>query len=195
MFLDHCPGPGVLACYSAEHPLSRAEYARAVSQLIASAQENFGFCRISGPAVFAALRADSCMLPVNEMPVIGGLTEDWFVDEHVPFLNIALHGIVLLAADAKEHLLAAIEAGAAPVYEFAAAEAEKVMAHLREFYPRYSADLAPLMAETIESHEKIGENAAAVGYANGATVVVNRGGSAIEFRGTKINAQDFAVIK
>jgi hypothetical protein len=193
LYLDHCPGPGVLSCYHPEHPLKRAEYARGVVKLIHTAKSTFGLCRVSNLSVFAALAADSCRLPVSDTPSVGGLGEDWFSDESVPFLSIALHGIVLFSAEAGTDPLRAVESGAAPAFEVTAADALQVLEKMKAIHERHSKELAPLMNEFIDAHETPEEGVVRVRYASGAEVLVNYTDLPVEIDGLDVNAQDFAV--
>ncbi len=192
LFLDHCPGSGVLRCYDGEHPLTRPEYAKQVQEIIRAARSTFGLCRVSAPDVFAALAADSCMLPLQQTPGIDSLEDDWFADEEVPFLPIALHGIVLLAAEADGDLLRTIEYGAAPVYNMMTSNAARVLGDkIKPFYPRYATRLARLAEEFIESHETQGDGLVIVSYANGTQVLINRTDQPADIGGVLVNPKDF----
>ena len=193
LFLDHCPGPGVLRCYDEDHPLTRAEYAREVRKIIEAAQATFGLCRISGPSLFAALTADSCMCPVGTTPSIDGLEPEWFDDEPVPFLPIVLHGLTLLAGDADADPLRVIEYGAAPVYSATATELPRKLPAMAALARRYANEIAPLASAFIESHETPGEGLVAVGYSTGAAVLINRTDEPAEVGGATVGPQDFLV--
>ena len=193
LFLDHCPGPGVFACHDEEHPATRAEYAGHVVDLIRDAQGAFGVCRTSGPHVFAALKAETCTFPVQDMPGIHNLEEDWFADELVPFLPMALHGVVLMAADARADLLRTVEFGAAPVYDVTKDDADGMVKEMSDFFLRYMKELAPLAAEFVESYETQGEGVIAVGYSNGAEVLINRTDDPVRIRGVQVQPKDFKV--
>jgi hypothetical protein len=195
LFLDHCPGPGVLRCYHAEHPLTRAEYAQYLQQVIETARETFGICRIAGPSVFAALAADSCMCPVADTPAIEEAEDDWYVDEAVPFLPLALHGLTLLAADADEDPLRAVEYGAAPVYGLSMAEAAHKLPGIASFARRYAAELAPLADAFIEEYETPGEGLIFERYSTGAEVRINRTEEAAEIAGANVPPRDFQVAR
>ncbi len=193
LFLDHCPGPGILSCCHEQHPLTRAQYARAIGDIIRAAQSTFGLCRVSGLSVFAALMADSCVLPVVDTPHIDGLGEDWFADETVPFLPIALHGLILPAADAQADLLRVVEYGAAPIYSVTAGDAAQVVDKMRDFCPRYISQIAPLANEFIESHETPEEGLIRTRYSNGVSVLINRTGKPVELDGVPVAPRDFQV--
>ncbi len=193
LFLDHCPGPGVLRCYDHQHPLTRAEYARQVQNIISAAQSTFGLCRISGCNVFAALHADSCMCPALETTAIDDVEEEWFADEPVPFLPMVLHGLVLLAMEADEDLLRVVQYGAAPVYNVSAGNLGHVLERMAKFWPRYAAELAPLADEFIESQETPADGLVKVCYSNGAEVLVNRTDEPVEISGVAVGPSDFQV--
>lgn len=193
LFLDHCPGPGVLRCYDEEHPLTRAEYAQQVQKIIEAAQATFGLCRVSGPSMFVALTADSCMCPVLNTPAIDELEKEWFADEPVPFLPIVLHGLTLLAGDADADPLRVIEYGAAPVYNTTAAELSHKLPAVAAMAQRYAREIAPLATAFIKSHETPDEGLVKVGYSNGAEVLVNRTGQPAEIGGVTVGPQDFQV--
>ena len=193
LFLDHCPGPGVLRCYDEEHPLTRAEYAREVCNVIDTAQATFGLCRVSGPSMFVALAADSCMCSVLTTPPIDGLDLEWFNDEPVPFLPIVLHGLVLLAGDADADPLRVIEYGAAPVYNTTSAELPQKLPAMAALAQRYTLEIAPLATALIDSHEVLGEGLIKVTYSTGAAVLINRTDDPAEIGGVSVGPKDFLV--
>ena len=195
LFLDHCPGPGVLRCYDEEHPLTRAEYAQQVQKIIETAQATFGLCRVSGLSMFVALTADSCMCPVLDTPAIDELEKEWFADEPVPFLPIVLHGLTLLAADADADPLRVVEYGAAPVYSTTGAELSHKLPAMAAMAQRYAREIAPLATAFIESHETPGEGLVKVGYSDGAEVLINRTGRPVETGGVTVGPQDFQVTR
>ena len=191
LFLDHCPGPGVLRCYDPEHPLTRSQYAEQVREIIRTAQATFGLCQVSGPSVFTALEADSCMMPVHEVRPINSLDRNWFADETVPFLPMALHGIVLLAGDADADPLRVIEYGAVPVYSTTAPEHSRTITRMMGCCRRYATDIAPLAEEFIESHDTPGDGLVKVGYSGGAEVLINRTDKPAEIGGVTVEPRDF----
>ncbi len=193
LFLNHCPGPGVLRCYDEEHPLTRAEYAGEVCKVIRSAQETFGLCRVSGSSMFAALAADSCMCSVLATPLIDGLDPEWFNDEPVPFLPIVLHGLVLLAGDADADPLRVIEYGAAPVYNTTSADLPQKLPAMVALAQRYRDEIAPLATALIDSHEMLGEGLIKVTYSTGAAVLINRTDDPAEIGGVPVGPNDFLV--
>jgi len=193
LVLDHCPGPGVLRCYAAEHPLTRAQYAEHVRALIQASRSAFGLCRVSGLNTFAALQADSCMCPVQEKPNANTVEEEWYLDETVPFLPLALHGLVVLAAEADPDPLRVAEYGAAPVFDVSAGERNHVLPKIADFHRRYTAELAPLVGRFVESHETPGDGLVAVTYTGGTRVLVNRTDEAATVDGVEVPAQDFRV--
>ncbi len=192
-FLDHCPGPGVLRCYDEEHPLTRSEYAQQIVRVIEAAQTVFGLCRVSGLSMSIALKADSCLCPVAIPPSIDHLEREWFAGEPVPFLPIALHGLVLLAADADADPLRVIEYGAAPVFNTTAAELPRKLRAMAGLARRYTGEVAPLATATIESHEIPADGLIRVGYSTGAEVLINRTDEPAEINGAKVGPEGFLV--
>ncbi len=193
LHLDHCPGPGVLQCHNEEHPLTRSEWARCVREIIDMARSTFGVCRVSGPSVFAALAADSCVCPAHEPAPIDELEPEWFTDERVPFLPIALHGMVLLAAEADEDPLRVAEYGAVPIYTTSAGEFGSALPSMSELCRRYTAELAPLATEFIETHESPEPGIIKVGYSNGVVVLINRTDGDADIEGTPLPPRNFLV--
>ena len=193
LFLDYFPGPGVLRCYDPRHPLPRARYAEHMLDIIRMAQTTFGICRVSGPSVFAALEADSCMVPVRQ-PADGADSPDgWFADESVPFLPMALHGVVLLAAEADVDPLRVVEYGAAPVYRTAKPESAQLLAKMTDFCKRHAAEIVPLAEDFIQTHDTPGDGLVKVGYAGGAQILINRTDGPAEIDGVPVPPQDFHV--
>jgi hypothetical protein len=192
LFLDHFPGPGVLRCYDEEHPLTRTQYGQKMVDLIHAAQETFGLCRVSDPCVFAALAAGTCLCPVGEPPPTGELAEDWFADAAVPFLPLALHGVVVLAAEADEDPLRCVEYGAAPVCNVTAGSVGGALPSFVELSKRYAAELAPLAGKAIDVHETDGD-LVRVGYTDGPDVLLNRSEESQQVDGIEIPPYNFVV--
>jgi hypothetical protein len=193
LFLDHFPGPGVLRCYHPDHPLFRSEYAQALRELIQMAQGTFGLCRVSGPEVFTALIADSCVCPVEKPATLDQLEPEWYADEDVAFLPVALHGVVLPAADAGADALRVAEFGAVPVYHVTAGDLTTALPGMLEFSRRYEAELAPLAADFIEAHVSPGEGLIRVAYAGGAEVLINRTAEPARIDGAEVPPENFRV--
>lgn len=193
LFLDHCPGPGVLRCCDPDHPVTRHEYALHLREIIRAAQSTFGLCRVSDPSVFAALDADTCMVPVVPTSPVEPLEPSVFEGEAVPFIPAALHGVVLLAADADADPLRAAEYGAAPVFNATAGESGRAVPRIAALSRRYASALARLADQFIESHETPRDGVIVVGYSGGARVVVNRTDEPVEAVGIRVPPRDFQV--
>lgn len=192
--LDHFPGSGVLSCSHHEHPLTRGQYANTLQQIIESAKTTFGTCRISGHAVFAALKADSIMLPVKDTPKLGNLDEEWFADETVPFLPVALHGILLLTAEPDGDQLRAAEYGASPVFWTSTGEAGKSLDRIGTLSRRYTSEIAPLATQYIDKHEIVGDGLIRVRYESGTSVLINRTDNPADIAGTEVAAKEYKVV-
>ena len=193
LVLDRCPGPGVLKCYHEEHPLTRSDWAQHVRQLISLAESTFGLCRVSGPTLFSALAAGTCMCPVRGTPSGDTLDQEWFADEPFPFLPLALHGTVLLAAEADEDPLRVVEYGAAPVFNTTKDGLLEHLPSLVELSRRYTAELAPMADEFIDSYDTPADGLVTVGYSGGARVLINRTGEPAEIDGVEIAPNNFQV--
>jgi hypothetical protein len=192
LLLDHFPGPGVLRCYDDEHPLTRSQYAKKMTDLVRVAQRTFGLCQVSDPCVFAALAAGMCLCPVAEPPPTDELAEDWFADAAVPFLPLALHGVVALAAEADRDPLRCVEYGAAPVFNVTAGSLGAELPSLVDLAKRYRSEIAPLAGQAIRSHEADGD-LVRVGYADGPDVLLNRSDEPQQLDGADIPPQNFVV--
>ncbi len=193
LYLDHCPGPGVLQCRDPEHPLTRSEYADCIRSIINACKNIFGACQVSGFNVFASLAADACVCPVTELPSLDGLEPEWYADASVPFLPIALHGVVLMTGDADADPLRVIEYGAVPSFVTNAHEADRDIERIAHLSRRFAADLAPLVDQFIESHEQVDEGLIRVGYSNGATVLINRTNEPGGIGGVDLDARSFRI--
>ncbi|MFO7898212.1 MAG: DUF5696 domain-containing protein [Planctomycetota bacterium] len=194
LYLDHFPGPGVLRCYDPEHALTRAKYAGELVQLIRMARRTFGLCGVSGPGVFAALEADSCMLPVEEASPVDELDPAWFADEPAPFLPLALHGLTLLTADASADPLRVVEFGATPVFPLSADAPADVISRMNGFCQRYMDELAILADQFIEAYETPGDGLRVVGYPDDRRILINRTDGPAEIDGVTVDARNFQVV-
>jgi hypothetical protein len=192
LLLDHFPGPGVLRCYDGEHPLTRSQYAGKMVDLIHVAHRTFGLCQVSDPCVFAALAAGTCLCPVAERPLTDELAEDWFADEAVPFLPLALHGIVALSAHADTDPLRCVEYGASPVFGISSGNLAAALPGVIQLSKRFANDLAPLVGEFIDRREVDGD-LVRVRYATGAEVLINRSDGPEQFSGAEIPGHSFVV--
>jgi uncharacterized protein DUF5696 len=193
LFLDHCPGPGVLQCRDPDHPLTRGEYAACVKNIITGCKNIFGACQVSSFSVFAALTADACVCPVEDLPFIDGLEPEWYVDQAVPFLPIALHGVVLMTADADADPLRVIEYGAVPAFTTTTTDSGRDAERIAAIAKRFGSELAPLVDQFIESHQETDEGLIRVGYSNGAAVLINRTDERATIDGVAVEAQSFHV--
>lgn len=193
LFLDHCPGPGLLRCYHQDHPLTRSEYARGVAELIRTAQTTFGICRVSGISVFASLAADSCICPAARPPGVDELEHEWFADQDVPFLPTVLHGLVLLAVWAEDDPLRVAELGAAPVFDLTVDDCNARLPSMTQVYRRYAADIAPLADAFVESYDQPDEGLVKIAYSTGAQVLINRRPDTAAIDGLDVPPENFRV--
>jgi hypothetical protein len=139
-------------------------------------------------------------------------------DASVPFYPMALHGLVPytgpainLAEDYTKNLLKTIESGAGLYFSFMTAETSILQeTKFRQFYAneygkwspdanvlyqKFTADFAGLYDQAIVNHVIIAEGLTLTEYEDGTRVMVNYGGSAVNYDDVIINAHDYAVLR
>jgi hypothetical protein len=139
-------------------------------------------------------------------------------DVAVPFYPIALHGLVPytgpainLAEDYTKNLLKTVESGAGLYFsfmteetavlqetkfrQFYANEYDKWSPDANALYQQFTADFAGLYKQAITNHAIIEAGLTLTGYEDGTRVMVNYGGSAVNYDGVIINAHSYAVLR
>ncbi|WP_079909827.1 DUF5696 domain-containing protein [Paenibacillus sp. 32352] len=143
---------------------------------------------------------------------------DLFIDESIPFLQIALHGLVTYSSgwsnlrdQYKTEMLRSIEYGASPSFIFTYAPSEDMKGAYSvyyysmnvhdwestavEEYQRYNKALGDVQTKFIVGHKTIAPNVKEVTYDGGKKVVINYNSTPYSDGKVTIPAQDFIVVQ
>ncbi|MDQ1913400.1 DUF5696 domain-containing protein [Paenibacillus sp. GD4] len=144
-------------------------------------------------------------------------SHDLFVDEAVPFLQIALHGLVSYTSDwsnlrdqYQEEFLRSIEYGAYPGFIFTHADSGEMKGAYSiwyyslnyrdwevkalEEYQRFNEALGDVQNKLITGHRTLAPNVKQTEYENGKKIIVNYNAEPYTNGSIKVPAQDFIVI-
>jgi hypothetical protein len=153
---------------------------------------------------------------ITDMPVDDqgyGIT-----DISIPFYQIALHGLVPftgeainLAEDYTRNLLKSIEGGAGLYFSFMAEEAtvlqetkfrqfyaneyDKWVADADLLYRQFAADFTGLFSQAIVEHLILSRDVTLTEYEDGTKVIVNTSGSAWDYNGINVDANNYIVLR
>lgn len=138
------------------------------------------------------------------------------IDEEIPFMEIALHGLipyagtaVNLASDYERNLLKSVEYGAGLYYVFMAADNFELTnsrytkffssdfndwsEDTKELYNKMQADFGNLYNQFITDHKKLDEGVFMTVYEDGTRVITNYNESAYSYNNKEIPAKDYIV--
>ncbi|WP_339319518.1 DUF5696 domain-containing protein [Paenibacillus sp. FSL R10-2734] len=148
----------------------------------------------------------------------GDYSYDLFLDEAVPFSQIALHGIIPYTLnwgnsrdEYQKDFLRSIEYGAAPTFGVIYAKTEEMKkaysvwqyslnfdeweASLLKEYQRFSEALGDVQDQFIRSNRTIARNVKETVYENGQKIIVNYNNEQISVDGYHVPGNDFIVVK
>src|SRR5699024_7020251 len=176
-------------------------------------KETFGDVRIAERNVYSF--ADSSHIEQLD----NDYSYDLFVDETVPFAQIALHGLISYSFDygnmsgnAQESLLKGIEYGAVPSFLVTHEESHRLLElkSMYQFYSTYYKDweseivtyyqlfneaLADVQDQFIVNHEKLAKNVFETEYENGKRIIVNYNSEPFTHDEGVIDAEDYMIIQ
>lgn len=180
------------------------------SQLIELTREHFDLVGVNtGNAYLVGLVDLIAGVPMQA-------TLDSFIDQSVPFYQIAVHGLIAyyaepfnLSINPAKDLLRAVEYGALPSFTVSAEPSWNLRYTLSSYlYSTYFADWFEEIVEQYQNinrkmqlvsgkfivdHKQLGANVYLTKYENGIHFVVNYGPDAYEYRGVMVAGNSFAV--
>jgi hypothetical protein len=193
------------------YPLSRESFAASWMQISQIARQKMGAVAMEGSNIYTVPYADRLdFVPIDS-------THFDLFDETVPFLHIAVHGLVQyayepynLVSDGRRIFLREIEYGAMPIFLLTQANSAQLLrTNTNSIYSsQYSfwrdelirqykvvEQLGPLSDQFITAHEKLAENVYQTTYEDGSRVIVNYGPGTYQAGTLSVPAQDFIVVR
>ncbi|PYI55439.1 DUF5696 domain-containing protein [Paenibacillus flagellatus] len=200
----------VYSDYRAEHPASRAEAAADYRKLLKLAKERLGSAGAAEGNGYIVGSLDF----VQRMPI--GDSYDLVATKAVPFLPIALHGLIDYSGEwgnlreaGTIEFLRSIEVGAVPQYLLTyddpanlrhtagsfiySSRYEEWKETVASEYKRWNEALGPLRSAFIADHRELAPGVAETRYENGVAIVVNYNDTAYAYGGRTVKPLDFAV--
>lgn len=198
--------------YNKAYMIDRMEAADIHHELIRIVKEKLGSAAISYGNAYALQHADY----IHALP--SDYSYDLFIDEPIPFAQIALHGLVQYSTgwantrdEYKAQFLRSIEYGAVPsfilmnaptkdmerafsVWHYSLNFAEWEETLLAE-YKRYNDALGDVQDQFITGHRRVDDNVMETSYSNGKRIIVNYNTTPVMFENHSIDAQDFIVLR
>lgn len=199
--------------YNERYLAERHEVKDIQRDILQKTKETFGDVRIAEGNVYSF--ADSSHIEQLD----NDYSYDLFVDETVPFAQIALHGLISYSFDygnmsgnAQESLLKGIEYGAVPSFLVTHEESHRLLElkSMYQFYSTYYKDweseivtyyqlfneaLADVQDQFIVNHEKLAKNVFETEYENGKRIIVNYNSEPFTHDEGVIDAEDYMIIQ
>ncbi|MEF3304556.1 DUF5696 domain-containing protein [Paenibacillus sp. GYB003] len=198
--------------FNGRYPASRGDAIAIQRQVLLETKEALGAVTANGASAFAFDR-------VSHIPRLADdYSHDIFIDEAVPFVQIALHGLIAysgersnLRGDSRAEFLRSIEYGAYPAYVFTSAPSDLLkrsysvwyyslnyadwLASLTEEYRRSNEALAAVQDKAITGHRSLAPNVKETTYEGGYRIVVNYNETDYAAGGLRVPGQNFAIVK
>lgn len=199
--------------YNEKHLAQRHEVKAIQQDILAETKKEIGANRIAQGNFYT-------LSDVNHIEQMDSdYSYDLFVDETIPFAQIALHGLVSYSFDygnmsgnVTESLLKGIEYGATPSFLVTAAESHHLLEakSMYRFYSTYYKDwqteiasqyqiyneaLADVQDQFIVNHQQVARNVFETTYENGKRIIVNYNASPYTHEGQEIEAEGFIVLE
>ncbi|MGG3835759.1 DUF5696 domain-containing protein [Paenibacillus thiaminolyticus] len=205
-------GEWVNSDFNARYAATREESRRIQENLFAKTKELIGAADVTNGNDYTWKYVDH----VNGMPYENSF--DLFVDETVPFAQIALHGLVTysswyanVADNYGTYLLKNIEYGSIPAFMLTYAPSEDLIGtrslyafystcykdwaeEIAKQYSRFNEALGDVQDQFIVGHRALAKGVAETEYANGKRIVVNYNDVPYDRDGIRVEARDFAVV-
>ncbi|MDQ8737972.1 DUF5696 domain-containing protein [Paenibacillus sp. LHD-38] len=198
--------------YNRRYRTSREEAASLQSELLNTVQSKLPAVTVTGGNAYALQGADA----VRQLA--GDYSYDLFLDEAVPFAQMALHGLVPYTMnwgnardEYRKDFLRSIEYGAAPTFGVMHAKTEKMKraytiwqyslnyeeweAEIIEEYKRFNEALGDVQGQFMTYNRTVAPKVKESVYSNGKRIIVNYNDTEVTVEGRRIPAQDFVVVK
>lgn len=197
--------------YRSSHPATRADAAESYRKLLRLAKERLGFTGAAEGSGYLIGQLDF----VQRMPL--GTSYDLVATKAVPFLPIAVHGLVDYSGEwgnlretGTTEFLRSIEFGAVPHY-LLTFEDPALLRHtpgdfiyssqydvwkqqIASEYKRWNEALGPVRGLFISGHRELSDGVFETRYENGTAIVVNYNDTAYSAGGITVKPREFAVV-
>lgn len=198
--------------FNERHKATREEVKGIQQQLFDQAVQTLGSVRAEGANSYAWKYVDA----LDGLPIENSF--DLFVDETVPFMQIALHGLIPYSStfantadNYTTYLLKNLEYGSIPSFMLTYAAAQDLIGtrslynyystHYKDWseeiakqYGRFNEALGDVQDRMIVGHRSLAAGVYETTYDNGKRIVVNYNESPYHGSGYEVEARDFAVV-
>lgn len=197
--------------YNTRHEASRREAMELQQDMLNAAGTELGGVSVENASLYAVAAAN------HIHHLTGDYSYDLFIDEAVPFVQMALHGLITyswpwanLRDDGRRDFLRSIEYGAYPSYVFAAADSDRLKGaysawyfslNYRDWleqaaaeYRQYNEALGDVQDKAIIGHRTLAPDVKETVYEGGKTIIVNYGAESYSDGRITVSAGDFAVL-
>jgi len=198
--------------FNTKNKASRAEVIVGQQDTLASIKHEVGEAAVDKAGFYSLASTNH----IHRLP--DDYSYDIFVDETVPFAQIALHGLVTYTSEwgnmrneYHTEFLRSVEYGAYPTYIFSAAPSgafkkaysiwhyslneDAWIESAAEQYKRMNEALSDVQDQFIVQHETLAEGVKLTKYENGKSIIVNYNAESYTYHNMVIPAQDFVVVK
>jgi hypothetical protein len=205
-------GAGSYSDYNDRYRADRGIVTTSLEALISDTEEALGGAAVTDGSFYSLSGAKHLHRLADDY------SYDLFVDEAIPFAQMALHGIVTYSSDwgnieggSRDDYLRSIEYGAYPTYVFTAAESGAFKnAYTIWYYSMHAGDweeeaaaryarideaLGPVQDQFFAEHATLAPGVKQSVYENGHTVIVNYNEQPYEAGGLVVPASDFVAIQ
>jgi len=205
-------GSGSYSDYNSRNRADRGEVTAAQQALLAEAKAALGGAAVTDGSFYALSGANHLHRLADDY------SYDLFVDEAVPFAQIALHGLVTYSSEwgnvdggSREQFLLGIEQGAYPSYVFTDTPSGRFKnaysvwyysMHAGDWeeqaakrYARWNEALGPVQNQFIKEHAQLAPGVKKTVYENGHAVIVNYNEQPYAASGIRVPAMDFIVTR
>ncbi len=195
--------------YNKNHPAQRHEVKKVQEEILKDTKQELGDVQVAKANNYALQSATHIDQLANDY------SYDLFVDESVPFAQIALHGLVTysfgygnLSGDVKEAFLNGMEYGAVPSFFVTYKESHELLelkarhryystyykdweTEMATQYQQYNDVLKDVQDQFIADHQQLAKGVFATTYENGKKIIVNYNEKPYEEKDIKVDAQSF----
>lgn len=199
--------------YNQRHPASRVEVKEIQKNILERTMQEIGDVHVA-EANFYTLANVSHISKIAD-----DYSYDLFIDEIVPFAQIALHGLVSYSFDYSnmggnkmERFLRGIEYGALPAFVLTYEETSKSLdsrvmsrfysTHYKDWeeeiasqYQSYNEALRDVQDQFIVNHQKLAEGVFETTYENGKRIIVNYNNYPYRAGGITVEPENFAILE
>jgi hypothetical protein len=205
-------------CYDKRHghPATRRAYCEGVKNIARLARKTFSGCEIENAVDFMSDSIDGiAQIITYKLPKVQNTDFGrYFIDDIVPFYQIAYHGILQyrlhcpadhkkIYGSAETGLLKEIEFGAMPRIELCYRHAPEIghpvytdyLAFMKKQYDILCSELGQLQLEFIEDHKSLAPNVFKTIYSDGTEVIVNYGKTSFTYGNHIVNPESYLVNK